>query len=279
MNDSVIAFIGCGNMGRCLIGGLVADRYPRTHLRAADPDPQQLARLAEQTGITGSADSTAAAREADVVVLAVKPQQMRLVATGLRGAVTARRPLIVSIAAGIRTADLARWLGSLPIVRTMPNTPALLGCGATGLFARADVSAAQRERAEAILRAVGLTVWVESEDLIDAVTALSGSGPAYFFLLMELMEHAGARLGLNREQARLLTLQTALGAARMAMEASADPARLRAQVTSPGGTTERAVRVMQERGLGTIVEEALLAARERAQEMAMQFGAETGTPE
>lgn len=274
MNDSVIAFLGCGNMGRSLIGGLITDGYPPTLIRAADPDAEQLARLGERAGVNGYTDNAEAARDAGVIVLAVKPQQVKSVATALRPEVAARRPLIVSIAAGIRTDDLVRWLGPLPVVRAMPNTPALLGCGATGLFARADVTAEQRERAESILRAAGLTVWVESEAQIDAVTALSGSGPAYFFLFMELLEDAGARLGLSRAQARLLTLQTALGSARMAMEASAEPGMLRAQVTSRGGTTERAVEVMQERGLGAIVEEALRAARARAQELAAQFGAD-----
>jgi len=272
MNEQVIAFIGCGNMGRCLIGGLIADGYPRERIRAADPDPQQLVKLKERTGVAGSTDNAATVRDADIVVLAVKPQHMQAVANTLAMHIRVRRPLVLSIAAGIRTADLGRWLGSVPIVRAMPNTPALLGCGAAGLYARADVSTAQREHAESILRAAGLTVWVEHEDLIDVVTAVSGSGPAYFFLLMELIENAGAKLGLSREHARLLTLQTALGAARMAMESGVEPATLRAQVTSPGGTTERALRVMQERGLSEIVEAALTAAQRRAAEMAAQFG-------
>jgi pyrroline-5-carboxylate reductase len=274
MDYPVIAFIGCGNMGRCLIGGLVADGYPIERLRGADPDLQQLARLKEQTTVAGTTDATVAVRDADVVVLAVKPQQLGAVARGLAPHLAGRQPLLVSVAAGIRIADLTRWAGPLPIVRAMPNTPALLRCGAAGLYAAEGVSDAQRDQAEAILRAAGLTVWVEREELIDAVTALSGSGPAYFFSLMEWMESAGARLGLTREQARLLTLQTALGAARMAMESAVDPATLRKQVTSPGGTTERALHIMHEHDLGSVIEKAVTGARDRAAEMAAQFGKE-----
>jgi pyrroline-5-carboxylate reductase len=273
MNPANIAFIGCGNMGRCLIGGLIRDGVVApAQLRAADADAGQLARLATWPGIVATPDNAAAARGADVVVLAVKPQQMREVASALASIVASRRPLLVSIAAGIRTADLRRWIGDLPIVRAMPNTPALLGCGVTGLYAGSEVDEAQREQAESILRAAGMTVWVERESQIDAVTAVSGSGPAYFFALMEWMEDAGTQLGLSREQARLLTLQTALGAARMAMESGVDPATLRKQVTSPGGTTERALGILHQNNVAEIVAQALHGASERAAEMAEQFG-------
>jgi pyrroline-5-carboxylate reductase len=198
---------------------------------------------------------------------------MRAVAEALAPSLV-EDPLVLSIAAGIRTVDLSRWLGKPAVVRAMPNTPALLQCGATGLFAAPGVREGQRETAEAILRAAGLTVWVEDEALLDAVTAVSGSGPAYFFLVMELIENAGTRLGLDREQSRILTLQTALGAARMAMESGVDPAALRAQVTSPGGTTERALSVMGESNLAGIFDAALEAAKERAAEMAREFGAD-----
>lgn len=272
MNPANIAFIGCGNMGRCLLGGLLKDGYPATQLRAADADALQRDRVSAETGVRTSADNLEAVHDADIVVLAVKPQQVRAVALPLSAALASRRPLIVSIAAGIRIADLRRWIGELPIVRAMPNTPALLGCGAAGLYAGEGVSDEQREQAEGILRAVGLAVWIESEALMDAVTAVSGSGPAYFFALMEWMENAGAQLGLSREQARLLTLQTALGASRMAIESSLDPASLRKQVTSPGGTTERALAIMNENDMGGIVERALAGARQRAAEMAAAFG-------
>jgi pyrroline-5-carboxylate reductase len=186
---------------------------------------------------------------------------------------SATKPLVISIAAGIRTAALAHWLGpEIPIVRAMPNTPALFGSGATALFAMTLVNADQREMAESILRAVGLTVWVEEEAAMDAVTALSGSGPAYYFLLMELMENAAANMDMPRETARLLTLQTAFGAAKMALESGLDAATLRKQVTSPGGTTEQALRVFESRRLGRIVEEALGAAKLRSEELAKTFG-------
>jgi pyrroline-5-carboxylate reductase len=272
METPNIAFIGAGNMGRSLIQGLLADGYPADRLRVAEPNPEQRSRIQGLNPAAISDDNAAAVADAAVVVLAVKPQQMRGVAQQLAPALAGRAPLVVSIAAGIRTVDLERWLGQGAIVRAMPNTPALLKVGATGLYAGGGVTAEQREVAESILRAVGLTVWVDDEGLIDVVTALSGSGPAYFFLLMEVLENAGARLGLSREQSRLLTLQTALGAARMALESDADPATLRAQVTSPGGTTEQALRVMQEQGLAQIVEAAVEAARARGGELAARFG-------
>jgi pyrroline-5-carboxylate reductase len=268
-----IAFIGCGNMGRCLIGGLIRDGLPPSRIRAADADASQLERLTSQwSGVVTTGDSAQAVADADVIVLAVKPQQIRQVALALAPPLQARKPLVLSIAAGIRERDLRRWIGPLPIVRAMPNTPAMLGCGVAGLHAGDGVHESHRELAEAILRAAGMTVWVDSEDLIDAVTAVSGSGPAYFFALMEWMEDAGVKLGLSREQARLLTLQTALGAARMAMEAGVDPATLRKQVSSPGGTTERALSVMHQHDMGGIIEQALRAASLRAAEMADQFG-------
>lgn len=271
MNPANIAFIGCGNMGRCLIGSLLKDGYPAAQLRAADTDAQQFARL-EHGGVKTTTDNAEAVGDASVVVLAIKPQQMRKVAMALASQLASHRPLVISIAAGIRIADLRRWIGNLPIVRAMPNTPSLLGCGAAGLYAGSEVSVEQREQAEGILRAAGMAVWVEREELIDAVTALSGSGPAYFFALMEWMENAGTELGLSREQARLLTLQTGLGAARMAMESGVDPATLRKQVSSPGGTTERALQILNENNVGSIVEQALAGANARAAEIAAEFG-------
>ncbi len=186
-----------------------------------------------------------------------------------------QQPLVISIAAGIRTPDLARWLGAdTAIVRAMPNTPALVQSGATGLFANAHVRDQQRDLAETILRAVGLTLWVEQEDQLDLVTALSGSGPAYFFLVMEALQEAASKLGLPAETARLLALQTAFGASRMALESDEDAAALRQRVTSPGGTTEQALRVLEEGGLRNLMEQALTAAARRSRELADQFGAQ-----
>ncbi len=273
MKDKTIAFIGCGNMGRCLIGGLIMDGYPRDKLRAADPNPQQLELVNQRFSIPSSTDNREAVKGAEVVVFAVKPQVLKAVAVELAEILQSHRPLVVSIAAGIRTQALSHWLGKgVPIVRVMPNTPALVGSGAAALYAMANVSKTQREVAESILRAVGLTVWLEDERLMDAVTAVSGSGPAYFFLMMELIENAAVELGLPRDIARLLTLQTAFGAAKMALESSIDVSHLRVQVTSPGGTTEQALRIFQESRLDRIVSQALEAARTRSEELAKALG-------
>lgn len=220
-----------------------------------------------------SADNARAASRADIVVLAVKPQVMRPVAESVREAVAEHHPLIMSVAAGVREVDLQNWLGgNAAIVRCMPNTPALLGAGATGLFANARVSATQRSAAQDIMRSAGITLWVDDEALLDAVTAVSGSGPAYYFLLMELMEKAGTELGLDAETARTLTLQTALGAARMALESGEPPGTLRRQVTSPAGTTEAAINSFLAGGLEEQVRKALTAARDRAVELGAELG-------
>lgn len=273
MDQPQLCFIGGGNMAASLIGGLIADGYPADRIRVADPDPGRLQALAQRFGVATGTDNAAAGRGAGVVVLAVKPQVMATVARDLGPGLAQDRPLVISIAAGIRTGDLTRWLGAeLPLVRCMPNTPALVQSGATALFATAATSEAQRELAESILRAVGLTLWLDDEDLMDAVTALSGSGPAYFFLLMEAMAAAGEKLGLDVEAARLLTLQTAFGAAKMALEAEEGPAELRRRVTSPGGTTERALATFESGGFRELVAAALQAARDRSRELAEQLG-------
>jgi pyrroline-5-carboxylate reductase len=207
--------------------------------------------------------------------LAIKPQLAKAVAQELAPVVQANRPLVISIAAGIRELSLRNWLGKdIAIVRAMPNTPALVRSGATALFANSAVSKEQKNLAESILRAVGMTLWVDDEGLMDAVTALSGSGPAYFFLIMEALENAGHHLGLPHDTARLLAMQTAFGAAKMALESSEELAALRQRVTSPGGTTERAVKVLQEHRLEAIFDEALRAAHQRSKELAVIFGGE-----
>jgi pyrroline-5-carboxylate reductase len=273
MQHSRIAIIGCGNMGTSLIGGLVAAGYPANRVCGADPDPEKRHGIEQRFGVRAHADNRDAATGAEVIVLAVKPQVMRATVVPLAQAVHSAKPLWLSIAAGIRTDSLARWTGpEAAIVRAMPNTPALIGAGAAALYANARATRAQRDIAESILRSVGITVWLEDEALLDAVTAISGSGPAYFFLLMELMKKTAVKLGLTPEQADLLTLQTAFGAARMALESAHDPATLRVQVTSPGGTTERAVKILIEGGLEELIGRALSAARERAAELADSFG-------
>ncbi len=245
MNESEIAFIGGGNMAMSLIGGLVANGHLAAQIRVSDIRSEPLDSLQQQFGVKVYLDDGAeAVAGADAVVLAVKPQGVAAVAQELGESLRQRSqpPLLISIAAGVRSADLLRWLGgALPVVRTMPNTPALLRSGVTGLYAGSDVSPDQRELATAIMGAVGVTVWVGSEAELDAVTAISGSGPAYFFLLMEAIEATACRLGLSSDTARVLTLQTALGAARMALETTDGSGVLRRRVTSPGGTTERAI--------------------------------------
>ncbi len=267
-----IGFIGAGNMATALAGGLRARGLAPEQLAFSDPSEVQLRSFAEQGCLTGQ-DNAAVVARSDVLVLAVKPQVMREVLKPLASVVQQRRPLVVSIAAGIPVASIERWLGGdIPVVRAMPNTPALVQSGATGLFANSRVSREQRQLAESVLSAVGLTVWVEEEALIDSVTAVSGSGPAYFFYVMESMIAAGVALGLDEKTARALTLQTALGAAQMAITADVPPGELRRRVTSPGGTTERAVAAFDEAGLRATFNQALSACALRGRELAQQLG-------
>ena len=273
MDNPTITFIGGGNMATSLIGGLRAHNHSADQIWVSDPNLDLLSAHQERFAIQTSADNAAATRHADIVVLAVKPQVMRDAALSLRDCVQEKKPLVLSVAAGVREADMQRWLGGdVAIVRCMPNTPALLGAGATGLYANDQVNSGQRVAAEDIMRSAGITIWVENETLLDAVTAVSGSGPAYFFLLMEMMEKVGAELGLEAEAARALTLQTALGAARMALESGEDPGVLRKRVTSPGGTTEQAVNSFINGGLEKQVRAALSAARDRAIDLGAQLG-------
>ena len=273
MKNVHITFIGGGNMATSLIGGLIADHVDPGHITVTDLNPQRLQTLTEHFGVRTATDNAAAIANAQAVVLAVKPQALKAVAEELAGAIQAQRPLVLSIAAGVRSADLQRWLGGdAAVVRAMPNTPALVQTGASGLFASPQVSAPQRELAECILRTAGLTLWLEDEAQMDAVTALSGSGPAYFFRIMEGLEKAATDLGLPRETARLLTLQTALGAAKMALESSDSLTTLRERVTSPGGTTERGLRVMAEKNIDDLLAQVLTAARDRATELADILG-------
>ncbi|MGQ9831693.1 MAG: pyrroline-5-carboxylate reductase [Thermochromatium sp.] len=268
MSTANIRFIGGGNMATSLIAGLIADGYAPHAIQVSDPNPERRQALQAGFGVRALADNTEALAEAEILVLCVKPQLAASVCTQLAPLLADRRPLVISVMAGVSEQTIQRWLGApLPIVRAMPNTPAMVQTGATGLHASPEVDAEGRNRAESILRAVGLVRWVEDESCIDAVTAISGSGPAYFFLLMEALEQAAIDLGLDGETARLLTIQTALGAAKMAIESDAPPARLREQVTSPGGTTERALSVFDAADLRALVARAARAARDRAVEL------------
>jgi len=270
MSTPRIAFIGAGNMAASLIGGLRAEGVDASRLTASDPGPDTRERISTTYGIATFEDNAAAVNNADIVVLAVKPQAMKAVCEALRPALQPGQ-LIVSIAAGITCASLHAWLGECPIVRCMPNTPALVRQGASGLYATAQVTETQKHNAEQLLGAVGLALWLESEQQLDAVTAVSGSGPAYFFLLIEAMTQAGEALGLSRETAARLTLQTAVGAARMAADGDVDAAELRRRVTSPAGTTEAAIKAFQAGGFEALVEQALGAAARRSKELAEQL--------
>ena len=272
MSQTRIAFIGAGNMASALNGGLIADGTAKDSIIASDPNTDQRSQLHDSYGICTVDNNAEAISDADVVVLAVKPQLLQQVCNELSSHLKDKHCLIVSIAAGIRCSTMSKWLNSdLPIVRCMPNTPAMLQVGATGLYATDNVSNEQRDQAERILRAVGITLWVNEEADIDSVTAVSGSGPAYYFLVMEAMQAAAEKLGLPAETAKLLTLQTALGAARMALESQDDPATLRQKVTSPGGTTEQAILTFEENGLRDIFEQAMTAARDRSISLSEQL--------
>ena len=273
MKRQKIGFIGGGNMASSLIGGLVSNGYPVDKITVLDLDAKKLAYLDETFGVNVTQDMGALATTVDVLVLAVKPQNMQRVAEGMAPLIKEKPPLIVSIAAGIRVQALEKWLeNQLPVVRCMPNTPALVKTGATGLFANAQVSSDQKDQVESLLRAVGLTVWVDEENELDAVTALSGSGPAYFFMMMEALEAAGIEAGLTQKTAQLLTQETALGAAKMALESSESAGVLRQRVTSPGGTTERAIGVMEKHQLREVFRKAVLAAKERSVELSDELG-------
>ncbi|MFT7299928.1 MAG: pyrroline-5-carboxylate reductase [Porticoccus sp.] len=271
MNKSTLAFIGGGNMATSLIAGLLAKDYPAKNITASDPLKENRERLSQQFGINATSDNNQAVDGADVIILAIKPQVMKHVAQGIQVAL-AHRPLVISIAAGIAMSSLQEWLRQdTPIVRCMPNTPALVQTGAAGLFANAQVSPAQQTLAGDILNAVGISCWLEREDDIDAVTAVSGSGPAYFFFVMEAMEQVGIELGLTQDVSRKLTLQTALGAAKMAAESNVDSTELRRRVTSPGGTTQRAIETFVAGDITGLFRKAMTSAVERAQEMAKEM--------
>lgn len=270
-----IAFIGGGNMASSLIGGLVADHYPADRITVTDPSADKREQLEQRFGIHAEEDNAAAAGAADVVVLAVKPQLMREVIGDLAATLAERRPLVVSIAAGVRERDISRWLGyGGPVVRCMPNTPSLLQSGVSALYPNQHVDDDQRNAAESILRAVGTVVWIEDEDLMNTVTAISGSGPAYFFRFMEALEAAAVERGLESDKARLLVIETALGAARMALESDDDPGTLRSKVTSKGGTTAAALEVFEQGDIGELVDRAVGAAHDRSIELGEQLGAD-----
>lgn len=273
MSNPSIAFIGAGNMAASIIGGLVAKGFSPGSIIASDPFPESLNRLKKIAPVRVAKTNQRAIQEADVVVLAVKPQVMKDVLTEMADSAQQHKPLFISIAAGIEIDSINQWLGgNMAIVRCMPNTPALVQAGATALYANDIVTVEQKEQADQILRAVGIALWVNDESTLDAVTAVSGSGPAYFFLLMEAMQNAGIQLGLSADAAKQLTLQTALGAAQMAIGSDVDASELRKRVTSPNGTTERAIKTFEEGGFRELCYKALTACRDRSVELAKELG-------
>lgn len=280
MQAARIAFIGGGNMAAALIEGLRKNQPENATtapvLVVADPSQARRDWLSSRYGVHSLAENTQAIDSADLIVLAAKPGQIHAIA---REIATVLQPhqLVVSVAAGITIGALQQWLaGHTAVVRAMPNTPAMVGCGATGLYGSPTLTSAQRNLAESLMRSVGSVLWVEQEADIDAVTALSGSGPAYVFLVMEAMQAAAEDLGLPAEAARLLTLETVFGAARLAMSAEESPAQLRARVTSPNGTTEHGIAALEQAGLRAAFAKALAAAHQRSVELGRELSANQG---
>lgn len=273
-----IGFIGCGNMARSLIGGLLQSGLPRQNVTASDPDDARRSEAAREHGIAVATGNDELARRCDVCVLAVKPQVVEQALTPLRGALRENRPLLISVAAGVTTAGIERWSGGeCPVIRAMPNTPALVRCGASAMFGTRRVEPRHRRIATAIMEAVGIVVWVQDETRMDTVTALSGSGPAYFFYTMEALVNAAVRHGLDARDARALCVQTARGAARLAAAQDRPLARLRENVTSPGGTTERGLEAMRAHGFEALIDAAFDAAWARSRELAVSLsGHESG---
>jgi len=268
-----IGFIGGGNMAASLIGGLINAGFSASSINVAEPDEIRQQALNQQFKVNTSADNNLILN-CEIIILAIKPQLLKTVCQQLDNSKLSGS-LFISIAAGVRSTDINRWLNNdQAIVRCMPNTPALLQCGASGLFANEQVTDKQKQQAEKIMQAVGVVIWVNNEEQLNAVTAVSGSGPAYFFLMMEAMQQAAEKLGLAPDIARQLVLQTALGAARMATEGNSSPAELRLQVTSKGGTTEQAILSFQSANYQQIVYDALKAANNRSISLAEELGSE-----
>lgn len=277
MINKKIGFIGAGNMAFSLIGGLTTTGVTGQNIWVSDPNTDKTQQMAAQFGLNVARDNLQLSQSVDIVILAVKPQQLAEVCGEIAATVSDTKPLILSIAAGVLSKDIEGWLAdNSPVkpalVRCMPNTPALVQSGATALFANAQVSDQQKTLSESIMRATGLTLWLDDEADMDAVTALSGSGPAYFFLVIEALEKAGVQLGLDDKTAHLLAIQTAFGASKMALESDDTPETLRKKVTSPGGTTEKAIGILQEGQLEELFGKALEGARARSIELAEILG-------
>lgn len=273
MSHLELTVLGAGNMGRALIGGLLRHGMRPEQIAVGESHEEARTALSRELGIAATADNAAAIAKADLIVLAVKPQQAGSVLPPLAPRLRQRRPVVLSVAAGVRVDALQSWCGTgVPVIRAMPNRPALVGAGVTGLFASPEISASHRAMAAQVMQSVGEVLWVATEDALDVVTALSGSGPAYFFLLAEAMAKAGVDLGLPVDTARRLSIATLHGAGLLAQVGDGDLARLRAEVTSKGGTTEAAVSVLQAAGFNELVGRALEAAARRGRELAERSG-------
>lgn len=269
MSHLTIGFVGAGNMAQAIIGGLINTGTPASQLCIYEPDEALAQQLVDRLGVISVQSSADLAGDCDVLVFAVKPQVMQVAMQAVSGVSTKPGAFFISVAAGIPIALMQGWLGEAhPLVRVMPNTPALVGAGISGLFASKQVSEQQREAAESVLRAVGSVIWVDQEALIDSVTGISGSGPAYFFYFIEALQQAALEQGLDADQAKILSLETAFGAAKLALESHQDVASLRQRVTSPGGTTAAALDVFKQRELDRSIADAVTAAVERARDLA-----------
>jgi pyrroline-5-carboxylate reductase len=269
MTDARLCILGAGNMGRALIGGLLRSGTPPAHLSVGESDPAARAAVLRDFALSATDDNRTAVARASIVVLAVKPQDAAAVLRPLAPLFAAAPPLLISVAAGVRIASLESWCGpGVAVMRAMPNRPARIGAGATGLYAPASVDGARRAQAERVLQGLGEVLWVQAEELLDVVTALSGSGPAYFFLLAELMAEAGTQLGLESTVAQRLAAATLYGSGLLVRSGEGDLARLRQEITSAGGTTEAALRLLEAADLRGTVRAALSAATERGRELA-----------
>lgn len=265
---TTVAFIGAGNMAKAIIGGMLSGGFAGEQIIAADPNADQLAEFSLQ-GVKTTSDNVAAIEAADIVVLAVKPQVMKQVCQPLAGAAQSKQPLFVSIAAGLPADTIAQWLGgNVAMARVMPNTPAMVGKGVSGLWAPATVAEAQRQTLTDIFNGTGLVQWVEDEAKLHDITAISGSGPAYFYLFIEAMAEKAQQYGFSEQEAKTLVAQTALGAAQMVLNSDDSPAQLKKNVMSPGGTTERAIATFESKGLPALVEEAMDACKARSETLA-----------
>lgn len=270
--NKVLGFIGAGHIARSLIGGLIANHYPASSIWVSNPNWEKINTLKQAYGVHVSDNNEKVAKEADVIILAVKPDTVPLVAQQIRSIIAERSLLIISLAAGVQVKNLSKWLGDHQvIVRCMPNLPVYVGKGATALFANTFVSKEDQSCAESIMRSVGIVAWLQDEDLMDVVTALSGSGPAYFYLIMSVIEKVAVKSGLDEKTAHLFLLQTVLGSAQMALQSEESIDSLRQQITSPGGTTEQAIKVLEHYKVPQIFTEAFEAALIKAKTLAHEL--------